>query len=167
MPDIDWAAIRRDYEQGRSLRSLEKQYPVTRPAIAKHAKKEGWQAPDMPIVSIPYHEVSTLETFSEPDVDPLLGLVNDAITDLARHLDNHLELKEHKLLADALSQYVKIKLSLPGKADQTSQVAAFDIRDLLASATDDELELLRPVIKNVQARIDEQQEKIRPIKKIG
>lgn len=46
MSDIDWSAIRNDYEAGKSsLSALEREYGVSRQAIKKRANREGWVTP--------------------------------------------------------------------------------------------------------------------------
>lgn len=41
-PRFDWEKIRAEYEAGASMGSLARAYGVSKPAISKHARKEGW-----------------------------------------------------------------------------------------------------------------------------
>ncbi len=100
----DWQQIRSECEQGASQKSLAAKYHITQQAISKRALKEGWVVSPQGIVVSP--------TTDQPD------LVDQALADLAIHLTDHpeeakLELKEHKLFADAFSQYMKAKLLFP------------------------------------------------------
>lgn len=148
----DWHNIRTEYETGASQRSLAKKYGIAQPTISERAKKEQWQR--SPIIPL-----SEPITYSETDE---FTIVQKAINHLATFLQNDqvMDLKDHKLFADALSQYMKIKLLTPAGED----FSAFDMREFLAGCTDEELEIVRPIIAAVQAR---RSEKITPIKKVG
>src|SRR5260221_869840 len=95
MMSADWQAIRAEYEQGISQRTLAAKYDLSQPAISQYAKAHGWL-------------ITRLIT---PQGD---NLVDAALADLALHLTKdrkkaQLDLKEHKLFADAFSQYMKMK----------------------------------------------------------
>lgn len=152
MSDINWSKIRTEYEHGASQRSLAKKHGVAQPTISERAKKEQWQ--HSPIIPL-----SEPIIYSETDE---FAIVQKAINHLATFLENtdQMDLKDHKLFADALSQYMKIKLLAPAGED----FSAFDMREFLAGCTDEELEIVRPIIAAVQAR---RSEKITPIKKIS
>lgn len=152
----EWAMIRAEYEQGTPQRRLAAKFGISQAAISQRAKREEW------VINKLIIPITDDNPPAESD-NPFLTLVYKAIRDLAKHLEFHLDLREHKLLADALSQYTKVKLAFPDE----DQAAPFDLRDFLAGCTDEELEQLRPILLNVQARIEAEQEKIRPIKKVG
>jgi hypothetical protein len=113
---IDWQAIQAEYEQGISQRSLAAKYNLSQPAISQYAKSHGWL-------------ITRLIT---PQGD---NLVDQALADLAHHLGGHpekakLELKEHKLFADAFSQYMKVKVLFP--QEEESSGIYLDLRKLPA-----------------------------------
>lgn len=147
---INWTNIRAEYEQGASQRSLSTKYGVSQARISQIAKRDGWII--APLI-IPTQLIT-------PDNIPDQG-----IADLANYLNGtpsnaKMLLNEHKLFADAYSQYMKAKTLAPAGED----FSAFDMREFLAGCTDEELEIVRPIIAAVQAR---RSEKITPLKKIS
>ncbi len=107
----DWQAIRRDYEAGASLRTLEADYGKSASAICRRAQKEGWE-----------RQAQQDATQRNITPLPLLPLPADAhslarngLSQLARHLqaEGLLDIKDHKLLSDALAQYVKVLVTAP------------------------------------------------------
>lgn len=110
----DWQAIRIEYEQGASQASLAKRFSVSRKAIQNHIAKERW---------IVAGEVAPA---TRPPI--LLPISNDArsiarigLHQLSMHLQTEvlLDIKDHKLLSDALAQYVKVLSMAP--QEQKSQ----------------------------------------------
>jgi hypothetical protein len=145
----DWQAIRAEYEQGASQRSLATKYGISQAAISKRCLKEGWVIAS---VVMPTESVVSDNT------------VDQALADLAVHLTDHperakLQLTQHKLFADAFSSYMKAKTLAPVEED----ISTYDMRDFLAHCTDEELAIVRPIIATVQAR----REKIIPLHKTG
>ncbi len=67
----------------------------------------------------------------------------------AAHAEGDLEPKDIKLLADALSQFHKIKLTLPPEEQDLSQ---YDLRLLLADATSEELAIVQPIFATIDTR---------------
>ncbi len=112
----DWQAIRAEYEAGISQRTLAAKYGLSQPAISQYAKAHGWL-------------ITRLIT---PQGD---NLVDSALADLALHLTKDrtkakLDLKEHKLFADAFSQYMKLKVLFP--QEEESSGIYLDLRQLPA-----------------------------------
>jgi DNA-binding transcriptional regulator LsrR (DeoR family) len=107
----DWNAIRREYEQGVSQAQLSKRYAISQPAISRKAKREQWVK--SPVIS---------SVISPPSM-PIPSISIDALADLgiqglAVHLKNPLGLKDHMLLSQSLTQYVKAKILAPQGGDQ-------------------------------------------------
>ncbi len=148
----DWPSIRFEYEQGFSLRSLAAKYQVPKSTIESRAKTGNWTKSDILRTSpLPLSELS--ETSD-------LATIEKAIRLITRRLEEEPDNKDIKMLMDSLSQAYKIKMFLPAEDD----LGAFDMREFLAGCTDEELEIVRPIIAAVQAR---RSEKITPIKKVG
>jgi len=118
MSDVDWKAIRTEYEQGASLRSLAAKHGVSKSVIGERKFKERWVE----------HRTDTVRT---PDRIPLsrptpLSLPADALSiariglsQLAQHLqaEDLLPISSHKSLSDALAQYVKVLIVAPREAE--------------------------------------------------
>src|SRR6266487_1348072 len=147
--NVDWPAIRAKFEQGLSQRSLALKYCVSQSAISQKAKKEGWVI--TPLI-IPASDLIT----DKSDND-LLAIVQLLLKKTAEHAEGDLEPKDIKLLADALSQFHKIKLTLPPEEQDLSQ---YDLRLLLADATPEELAIVQPIFATIDARR-------KPLKKTG
>jgi hypothetical protein len=150
MNEINWSNIRAEYEAGASQRSLATKYGVSQARISQIAKRDGWII--APLI-IPQQLISSD------------NIPDQGIADLANYLNGtpgnaKMLLNEHKLFADAYTQYRKAKMLEPAGDD----FSAFDMREFLAGCTDEELEIVRPIIAAVQAR---RADKITPIKKVG
>ncbi len=160
---VDWTAIRTHYEQGISQRSLATKYDVSQSSISRKAEKEQWRI--MPRIT-PSSDSITDAPVELTDLSPV-EIVEKALARLATFLtdDGLLTLNQHKLFADSLSQYIKLKLLMPGGDEQNA--SSYDMREFLAGCTDQELAIVRPVIAAVAARKQEAEEKIKPIRRIG
>ncbi len=141
--NVDWPSIRAEFEQGLSQRSLALKYGVSQAAISKRANKERWVI--TPVI-MPQPEVISDNQELEPEIASLLQA---ALQGLAQLTPQEFTLKEQKLFADALSQYNKIKLTLPPEEQDLSQ---YDLRLLLADATPEELSIVQPVFATIDAR---------------
>ena len=157
----DWPTIRAEYEAGASQRSLAKKFGIAQPTISERAKKEQWKhAPIIPL--------SEPITYSETDE---FAIVQKAINHLATFLQNEdqMDLKDHKLFADALSQYMKIKLLAP--AGDQEENAHHDMRRIVASATPEESIIIQPalpILHAISQRLQEQDTgNITPIRKLS
>ena len=139
--NVDWPSIRAEFEQGLSQRTLAPKYGISQSAISQKAKKESWII--TPLI-IPASDLIT----DKSDND-LLAIVQLLLKKTAEHAEGNLEPKDIKLLADALSQFHKIKLTLPPEEQDLSQ---YDLRLLLADATPDELAVVQPVFATIDAR---------------
>ncbi len=151
--NVDWLAIRSEFEQGLSQRSLALKYGIEQSTISRRATKENWRIiPRITPTSECISDASDISKLSN------LEIVEKAIADLYKHLEaGHLELTQHKLFADALNQYNKIKLTLPPEEQDLSQ---YDLRLLLADATPEELAIVQPIFATIDARR-------KPLKKTG
>ena len=119
MSEIDWKAIKADYEQGQlSQSALAKKHGISRTAIQKRAMKESWVAGC---------RLQVADATPPPPTKPTpLTLPADAITiaqiglsQLAQHLqaDEILSISSHKSLSDALAQYVKVLITAPRETE--------------------------------------------------
>src|SRR6266568_1294091 len=113
----DWAAIRQEYEQGHlSQSALAKKYGLSRTAIHKRAKTESWQVAGCRL------QVAGATTPPSPTSLPgdALSIAHTGLHQLAQHLqaETPLDIKDHKLLSDALAQYVKVLLIAPQEETQ-------------------------------------------------
>ncbi len=148
----DWPAIRTEYEQGFSLRSLAAKYQVPKSTIESRAKTGNWTKSDiLRTTPLPLSELS--ETSD-------MATIEKAIRLITRRLEKEPDNKDIKMLMDSLSQAYKIKMFLPAGDD----LGADSLREFLAGCTDEQLEIVRPIIADVQAR---RADKITPLKKIS
>jgi len=166
----DWFLIRSEYEQGISQNTLAKRHGISQQAISKRARKEAWQVlAMMPEVVSP--TTSYNQTQPDPDENiPTIEIVEKALRSLAQHLneneDGYMDLRSHKLFADALSQYVKLKL-LVAPADDNPTASGLPA-ELLPYATLDELAALDSIVKAIEERkLQAEQEAagVRPLRK--
>lgn len=157
----DWPTIRADYEQGISQNSLAIKHHISQQAISKRVRKEGW------ITRLVVPPTTSYNIQQPADEQSELAIVEKALRHLATFLDGDgLEtLHSHKLFADALSQYIKLKMILP--SEQGQQETPYDMREFLSSCTDEELSIVRSILAAVADRKQLEEEKIRPIRKIG
>jgi hypothetical protein len=149
----DWERVRTGYEQGISSRSLAAISGHKRSTIQSRAKAEKWEKPDgfrpPPGMLAELSEVAEKVAELAEDSDDMT-VVTLALSDLAQHLTGDpaqakLQLSQHKLFADSLSQYIKVKYTLPasGAAPVGIDWSIF---------TPDELAVLQPIFERAQAR---------------
>ena len=106
-----WEDIREQYEAGASQASLAKEHTVSQQAISKRAKREHWvhgQAVVTPLQP----------TTPFPPPGDVESIANLGIAGLGRHLATELPLREHMLLSQSLTQYVKAKTLAPQEAPE-------------------------------------------------
>jgi predicted transcriptional regulator len=154
--NTDWTSIKAEYEQGLSQRSLALKYGISQAAISQKASKEKWLI--KPLIT----PATVISSDNLSDVD-------QAIADLMQHLTGDpkkakLLIKEHKLFADAMSQYKKLKTTSP---DDEQEYGKYDLREFLASCTPEELAVVVPITKAVAARKAEADGKITPLRRQG
>lgn len=183
----DWQAIRHDYESGLSLRTLAAKYNVKKSTIYDHVQAENWQKPDrtpagQPDTKVPENrtprpatEEAPLEADSEENPTATLarGMVKQlaAIVQRATIAEEPLDLREHKLFADSLSQYHKIIVTdASSTAGQPGQPSAQDERVLLALLNKEEWEEYERHQAGMQRLLDvareRQDSKVTPLRKV-
>jgi hypothetical protein len=100
----DWEAIKKDFESGLSLRTLSAKHDIGKSTIHEHAIAGQWQRTN----------VGQLPDIGQTPVAPAnstVALANSMIGQLATIAKVPLDLKEHNLFAQALSQYNKIAVT--------------------------------------------------------
>src|SRR6266702_81686 len=154
----DWSAIRQEYESGISQRSLATKYNISQAAISKKASKERWVI--VPVI-IPQNQVISDNSSELPELE----IVQKALNHLATFLDGDglIGLNQHKLFADALCQYIKLKLIIPTEQENSP----YDLRDVLRYCTDEELAIIEPIIKAANGRKEAEASKVKPIRRAG
>jgi hypothetical protein len=164
-PD-QWQEIRTKFEQGISQRTLATKYDVSQSAISQKAKKDQWVI--TPLI-IPQNLITPDKSPADETSD--MALIEKALAQLATFLNNGLaDLRDHKLFADALSQYIKLKLISPSDKKTESGLAA----DMLPYFDTDQLhqwseleEQQDAILEAVQARKLETEQGIKSIRKKG
>jgi hypothetical protein len=142
MDTVDWGAIRAEYEAGTmSLRRLALAHGVSKTYLIERRDRENWQKPttDRPPTD---HLIKPISRGSKggtkvPTTPPLTTPAPRAALEIARlglallgqcaNVES-LTLNEHKLLADSLSQYVKVLVTAP--QDDGSQGIMIDLAKL-------------------------------------
>ncbi len=120
----DWQAIRNEYEQGASLRSLATKYGVSKTYIIEKRDKEQWNRPlvtDRPTTHRPDNPTPPKPIVLPMPVDAH-SIARIGLHQLAQHLQSEdgtlLSISSHKSLSDALAQYIKV-LSTPPENEIT------------------------------------------------
>ena len=141
---VDWQAIKGKYEQGIRQASLAREHGITQQAISKRALKEGWQ---VQFVVSP----TTIDNFPQPgdnQPDEVLSVIGTLLQKVIKHAQQEdIEIKDIKLLADALSQFHKIRLTSPDDKPSISGTPS----GLLPYLNSEQLGL----ISELQGKIDE------------
>src|SRR5258708_2850993 len=116
---IDWQAIRADYEQGASLRSLATKHEVSKTYIIEKRNKENWNRPDRPTTNRPLTNRPPTPIHHLPIPDDAISIARIGLHQLAQHLqaDDILPIASHKSLSDALAQYVKVLVIAPRETE--------------------------------------------------
>jgi hypothetical protein len=130
----DWNAIRADYEQGQlSQSALAKKHGISRKAISNHARGEHWTSPTVTghtsqvTPATPPPPLANVTPFPLPADAHSIARIG--LHQLALHLQSEtlLEIKDHKSLSDALSQYIKVLATAPETdATQDGLLIPFD-----------------------------------------
>ncbi len=160
MSTVDWQYIRAEWELGISERTLATKYSVPKTTLHDRAKAEKWIRmlptgfrPDPPttkaVVDTPMSTVNTAR------------LLHEVIHRLAQN--DIIDERMVKLLADALSQVHKIQMT----AVIDPETSPYDLRDLLSYCTEEERAIIKPIFTAATARKQEEQEKLKPMRKIG
>jgi hypothetical protein len=116
---IDWSAIRQEYEQGASLRSLATKHEVSKTYIIEKRNKENWNRPDRPTANRPLTDRPPTPIQHFPIPDDAATIARIGLHQLAQHLqtDDILPIASHKSLSDALAQYVKVLIVAPRETE--------------------------------------------------
>lgn len=143
----DWPAIKAEFQQGISQRSLALKYGISQAAISKRASREHWVI--TPVITPITHVIT-----DNPDDPPnLMNIVDAALNDLSNYSNGtpdlaKLTLKDHKLFSDSFTQYMKAKLTIPLE----QETSAYDMRVLLSHASLEQLAVLKPILANLTAK---------------
>ena len=177
----DWERVKAAYEQGViSLRSLAAASGHKKSTIESRAKAGKWVKPDgfrtPPTLVAEVSEVSEVsekvselsdrvaenlaelsEVLENGESDDMT-VVTSALADLAHHLTGDpaqakLQLNQHKLFADSLSQYVRLKYTLPASG---AAPAGID----WSIFSPDELAILQPIFERALQRQQKKPENV-------
>lgn len=121
----DWSIIRKEYEQGASLRDIVAQHGSSIATISRVARHEEWIRPVKPLETRNVKQVKQETPLSPLPVSMPLDAVSIAragLKQLALHLqgqatDEILSIASHKSLSDALAQYVKVLITAPSETE--------------------------------------------------
>lgn len=148
----DWQAIRNDRDAGMSFRVLSAKYGVPLGTLAYNLKKE----PSSNVPRTNLERVQAVERIEQqrpvqpslPDTPTdLIELVKRLIDQLSRIAKDELDLKEHTLLSQSLSQYYKILVAPPAQEQQPGQ---FDLSIL----NEEELEQVQRIFAQAESRMN-------------
>jgi len=130
----DWSAIRQEYEQGASLRSLAAKHDVSKTYIIEKRNKENWNRPDRPTANRPLTDRPHTPIQHLPIPDDAVSIARIGLHQLALHLqaDDILPIASHKSLSDALAQYVKVLVTAP-RETETQDGLVIPLEKLLPS----------------------------------
>jgi len=125
MSEINWAAVRTDYERGASLRDIVAKHGSSIATVSRVARHEGWIRPIKPPETRHTKQVKHETPLSPLPVPMPLDAVSIAragLKQLALHLQGQateetLPIASHKSLSDALAQYVKVLITAPGETE--------------------------------------------------
>lgn len=148
----NWEAIQADYEHGMSLRLLASKYAVPKTTIHEHALAGQWTR----TADGQQGGQRTPPKFTDvPPTTEIGSLASKMVGELAKIANAPLELKEHKLFADALSQYGKILLADGPAADQADPLqgkAVLVEPDLMQYITNEELDQIEKIVSLASER---------------
>lgn len=128
--NTDWQAMRADYEQGMSLRALAAKYGISKTYIIEKRDREQWNRP--PTTDRPTTVPMRLPSSYTPPPAPAgaIAIARAGLRLLGNNVNvQSLTLTEHKLLADSLSQYVKVLVTAPAE-DESDQGIYVDFAKL-------------------------------------
>ncbi|SRR6266550_1229659 len=138
----DWAAIEKDRaEENLSLRTLASKHGVPFTTIADHFKRRATYSPRT-------DSVQSVQDTLEPSID-IVALAKRLVDQLSRIAKDELDLKEHTLLSQSLSQYYKIMYAPPPAQPETNQPGQhFDLSIL----NEEELEQVQRIFAQAELR---------------
>ncbi len=135
----DWELIKKEYEQGLSLRVLSTKYGASKSTIHEHAVDGHWTRTT---------NGQLLDNGQTPlaPASTTVELARGMIGQLATIAKVPLDLKEHNLFAQALSQYNKIMVTAPVTEQNLPNSIDWSI------FTQDELSIIQPIFAQAEER---------------
>lgn len=154
MTTANWETIRQEYEQGDSLRVLAARHGVGVTTIHDRSKSEQW------VRTLGERKPNT----EQPPIptDDAFSLARFALHKLVELAQGDLDLKDHKLLSDALSQYNKVIAAAPPTQTRGSYIAP----ELIAVMTPQEQDIVQKILSEAEQRL-KQDEKVTPMRRTG
>ncbi len=154
---IDWELIKKDYEEGFSLRTLSAKHGASKSCIHERSIAGEWTRPGVVrtiVMRTPSPERTT-PSEQPPDI-VTVALARAMVAQLAILAKVPLDLKEQTMFAQALNQYNKIMVTAPTTTqEQSSQ--GIDWGMFLP----EELEILQPIFATAEAREKERKQAVR------
>ena len=129
----DWSAIRQEYEQGASLRTLAAKHGVGKSTIAERKFKEQWDRPDTGRRTPDARKMVSIPPSSMPP--DAVTIASTLLTDLANLVQgeaSRLDYSDHVKASRALSEYVKVLLIAP-RETETQDGLVIPLEKLLPS----------------------------------
>jgi len=153
MTTANWESIRTEYEQGDSLRVLAARHGVGVTTIHDRSKSERW------VRTLGERKTNT----ERPPIptDDAFSLARFALHKLIELAQGDLDLKDHKLLSDALSQYNKVIAAAP---PQPSSQSSYIAPELISVMTPQEQDMVQKILSEAEQRLGE---KVTPMRKTG
>ena len=153
MTTANWESIRTEYEQGDSLRVLAARHGVGVTTIHDRSKSERW------VRTLGERKTNT----ERPPIptDDAFSLSRFALHKLIELAQGDLDLKDHKLLSDALSQYNKVIAAAP---PQPSSQSSYIAPELISVMTPQEQDMVQKILSEAEQRLGE---KVTPMRKTG
>jgi hypothetical protein len=119
MSDVDWPAIRAEYENGASLRSLASKHGVSKSTIGERKFKEQWaeHRTDTGRTSDIQKIVSIHPSAMPPDAVTIASNLLADLANLAQGEWSRLTYSEHVKASRSLSEYVKVLVTAPRETE--------------------------------------------------
>ncbi len=150
---IDWELIKKDYEEGFSLRTLSAKFGIGKSTIHDRSVADEWTRPSVVRTLDPdsYRTATghrTMPTTEQPPDIVTVALARAMVAQLAVLAKVPLDLKEQTMFAQALNQYNKIMVTAP-TPEPSSQGVDWSM------FLPEELDILQPIFATAEARAKE------------
>lgn len=157
----DLKAIRAEYENSPlSIRSLAAKYGISKSTLAARAQSEHWHRSPISSFLDGQNRAGVQDTVqAENEQVDALAIALQGLAGLAVIVKQSMDLREHKLLADALSQYFKVILAAPPQ--EQSRRGYLD-PELIACMPESDQNEMQRILVAAEARLNE---KITPLRK--